>query len=248
MFVSGWTPWQTVLVVTGWTRIALNTVLFGSISVGLGWINRDISRWCMRVWCDQLCRIATLRVSCVGFEHLHAAPQAVMVSNHHTVMDIAVLGSSLRRDYRWLAKAELFRLPFLGWHLRLAGHVPVHRGAERKKNVGLPKRLAAVDEQGASLLFFPEGTRNLELGAFQLGAFQAAVELNRPIVPLCLSGTNHTTDVVLETERRCLMQALPPMHAPSEGTPRERAEALRDACHAAMAKALCEAADRVETG
>ena len=245
--MNGWTPWQTVLVGMAWTRIALNTVLFGSISVGLGWMNPDISRWCMRVWCDQLCRIATLRVRCVGFENLEATPQAVLVSNHHTVMDIAVLGSSLRRDYRWLAKAELFRLPFLGWHLRLAGHVPVHRGADRKKNVRLPKRLASVDEQGASLLFFPEGTRNLHLGAFQLGAFQAAVDLNRPIVPLCLSGTTHTTDVVLEKERHCVVQALPPMHAPPDGTPGERAKALRDACHDAMAKALGEAAEWVET-
>jgi 1-acyl-sn-glycerol-3-phosphate acyltransferase len=245
--VKQWTLLQTVLVVTGWTRIGLATVFFGAISVTAGWFRPDVSRWCMRTWAGVLCGIAKLRVRVTGQENLDAAPQAVLISNHHTVLDIAVLGTSLHRDYRWLAKAELFRIPFLGWHLSLMGHVPVYRGGQRFKNADLGERLQTVFDEGASALFFPEGTRNLVLGPFQLGAFQTAVDCGQPVLPLVLTGTNHSTDVVLEDVRECTFEVLPPMTAPTEGTPRERAEALRDACHAAMTAALANRAARQVT-
>ncbi|MBK8940275.1 MAG: 1-acyl-sn-glycerol-3-phosphate acyltransferase [Polyangiaceae bacterium] len=92
---------------------------------------------------------------------LENVPEGAFASatNHQSIVDIIVLGSVLTGDYKWAAKRSLLRVPFLGWHLALAGHVPVDRGAGPKVAAQVISRFVTVLKQGKPWWIFPEGTR-----------------------------------------------------------------------------------------
>ena len=105
----------------------------------------------------------------------------VIVSNHQSLADIPVI-THLKLDTKWLAKAELFRVPVFGWMLRMAGDVPVERGDTRKAAKAM-LQCARYLRQRCSVVFFPEGTRSRD-GAvlpFNEGPFQLAIREQAPV-------------------------------------------------------------------
>ena len=230
-----------------WGVFTANTVTWASLSCALGLLGQRelVNRRIMRRWCAGICDGLGLQRELRGAHLLESVPQAVIVANHQSLTDIIVIGSFLRRDYRWLAKSSLFHVPLMGWHLRLAGHVPVHRGRDRARNRDLPARLRAVAEEGASLLFFPEGTRSEDgrLQPFRKGAFVAAVQTGLPVLPVVVRGTGHlmqkgNIDVARRGRPSCTVTVLPPLLPPEGGSEVERAASLLTATHDAMAAAL----------
>ena len=115
----------------------------------------------------------------------------VYCSNHQSLVDILVLGATLPGDFKWAAKRSVMNVPFLGWHLRLAGHVPVDRQVGKEAALAALESFEQVLGEGKPLLVFPEGTRSADgkLKAFKSGAFLAAVRAARPVVPVALHGT-----------------------------------------------------------
>jgi 1-acyl-sn-glycerol-3-phosphate acyltransferase len=113
----------------------------------------------------------------------------VVVSNHESFADILLI-SHLPWEMKWLSKAELFRIPIMGWMMWLAGDIPVKRGFGPSA-VEAMERCRKVLRQKVSVMIFPEGTRSKtpELLPFKDGAFRLAVEAGVPILPLALSGT-----------------------------------------------------------
>ena len=129
------------------------------------------------------------RLEVLGRRHLHPARTYVLVANHQSLLDIAVL-YALRRQFKWVAKAELFSIPFLGWAMSLAGYIKLARGRHGsiRETYEEAKRWLA---QGMSVLFFPEGTRSyaVEGGPFKDGTFKLAVEQRVPLAPIVIDGT-----------------------------------------------------------
>ena len=113
----------------------------------------------------------------------------VVVSNHESFADILLI-SHLPWEMKWLSKAELFRIPIMGWMMWLAGDIPVKRGFGPSA-VEAMERCRKALRQRVSVMIFPEGTRSktAELLPFKDGAFRLAVEAGVPILPLALSGT-----------------------------------------------------------
>jgi 1-acyl-sn-glycerol-3-phosphate acyltransferase len=113
----------------------------------------------------------------------------VVVSNHESFADILLI-SHLPWEMKWLSKAELFRVPILGWMMQLAGDVPVKRGFGPSA-VEAMTRCREILARKVSVMIFPEGTRSptLELLPFKDGAFRLAIEAGVPILPLAVSGT-----------------------------------------------------------
>lgn len=113
----------------------------------------------------------------------------VVVSNHESFADILLI-SHLPWEMKWLSKAELFRIPVLGWMMRLAGDVPVRRG-EGRSAVEALQRCRGVLKNRVSVMIFPEGTRSTteDMLPFKDGAFRLAIEAGVPILPLAVSGT-----------------------------------------------------------
>lgn len=176
-----------------WVPFVGRTVGYGLVSCFLGPFTREhwVSLWAMRKWCIASAAGLDIRIEFSGAENVPTSGPWVYCSNHQSLVDILVLGAVLPGDYKWAAKRELMRIPFLGWHLRLAGHVPVDRGSGGKAAEDVIDRFVGVLEKGKPLLIFPEGTRTIdgELKSFKPGAFKAAVRGNAPVVPVALDGT-----------------------------------------------------------
>jgi 1-acyl-sn-glycerol-3-phosphate acyltransferase len=115
--------------------------------------------------------------------------KTVVVSNHVSNSD-AFLISHLPWEMKWLGKSSLFKIPFVGWLLWLAGDVPVRRGARDsvKEAMDLCKEHL---ERGMPIMIFPEGTRSAtgELLPFKDGAFRLAIETHADVLPVAVAGT-----------------------------------------------------------
>jgi 1-acyl-sn-glycerol-3-phosphate acyltransferase len=185
-------PYDVWRAARQWVPFAAKTAYYGAISLTAGPLTQDrrASLWAMRKWSQSSTRGLDIVVDVQGLENV---PEGAFVyaTNHQSIVDIIVLGSVLTGDYKWAAKRSLLRVPFLGWHLALAGHVPVDRGAGPKVAAQVISRFVTVLKQGKPLLIFPEGTRTEtgRLKPFKLGGFYAAVRAGVPIVPVALQGT-----------------------------------------------------------
>lgn len=233
-----------------WGQVASRAVVYGSIALtaGVATRNRPLLHWCMRRWCAGSSDGLGISRELCGADNLAAAPQAIIVANHLSSLDVLIIGGFLDRDYRWLAKSELFRVPFSGWYLSLAGHIKVHRGeSARVRNRRIKEQVARAVGEGASVLYFPEGTRSRDgrLKPFQLGAFLAAVRNDLPVLPLVVRGTHEllefgANDLAVKANRHCSVTVLPPVPIgeAGEGTTIERATRLRDFVWHIYAEAL----------
>jgi len=114
----------------------------------------------------------------------------VLVANHQSMADV-VACMTLRSQFKFVSKASLFRLPVVGWMMRLARYVSVVRGRPKSMH----RMMADCREwlrRGMPVLIFPEGTYSEDgsLLPFKRGAFQLAIEERVPLVPVLLTGTS----------------------------------------------------------
>ncbi len=124
-----------------------------------------------------------------GSEKLPSDAAAVIVANHQSAGDILML-FGLRRHFKWVSKASVFRVPFIGWNMRLNDYVGLRRGNTRsiaRMMDDCRRHLRA----GSSVMMFPEGTRSPdgEIKRFLAGAFALASEEEVPVIPVVLDGT-----------------------------------------------------------
>jgi len=129
------------------------------------------------------------KVRVVGHVPERGSHPFIAVANHESLADIVLIGS-LPWDMKWLSKASIFRVPFLGQMMRMAGDVGVERGSasSRGASYGALRRWV---RRGASIMIFPEGTRSRtsEMLPFRSGAFRLAIETGAPILPMAVHGT-----------------------------------------------------------
>lgn len=113
----------------------------------------------------------------------------VVVCNHQSNADTPVI-SRLPWDMKWVGKADLFKIPVVGWMMRWSRDIPV----DRTSRISRARVLVHAEERLAarvSVMFFPEGTRSRDgrVGAFNEGAFRLAIRAGVPVLPLALDGT-----------------------------------------------------------
>jgi 1-acyl-sn-glycerol-3-phosphate acyltransferase len=134
--------------------------------------------------------------------------------NHQSNFDIPVLLGRIPIQFRWLAKAELFKIPIFGRGMRGCGYISIDR-SNRKSAFHSLKEAARKIRDGVSVLVFPEGTRSTDgkIIPFKKGGFVLAVDAGVPIVPIVISGT-HTVmpkGRLLIESRDVVMQILAPI-------------------------------------
>ena len=114
---------------------------------------------------------------------------AVFVGNHASLFDPPLLISTLPCHPVFLAKRELFRIPFLGWVMSMAGFIPIDRG-NRAQALASLRDAARIVREGRCLAVFPEGTRTTDgsLLPFKRGVFDLAVQAGVPVVPFAIHG------------------------------------------------------------
>jgi 1-acyl-sn-glycerol-3-phosphate acyltransferase len=115
----------------------------------------------------------------------------VAVSNHESYADIFLI-SHVPWEMKWLSKAEVFRVPVMGWMMRMAGDIGVHRGRATSRAEALEGMRDRLNRR-VSIMVFPEGTRSPthEMLPFRDGAFRLAIEFGAPILPMVVAGTRH---------------------------------------------------------
>jgi len=114
----------------------------------------------------------------------------VVVSNHFSQADPPII-ARVPWEMKWVAKQELFGLPFAGWLLRMSGDIAVDRSSKQSRARVLV-RAAKYLEQKCSVMFFPEGTRSRDgrVHRFSDGAFRLAIEEGVPVLPIAIDGTH----------------------------------------------------------
>jgi 1-acyl-sn-glycerol-3-phosphate acyltransferase len=125
----------------------------------------------------------------------------------------------IKMQFKWVAKESLFKIPVLGWNLRLAKHIRLRRG-DFSSIKQVYKEAAQWLRRGVSVLFFPEGTRSsdLSVGEFQNGAFKLAIKKKVPILPILIQGTRDAIPKGswrFTTKTSCLIKVLPPVDTTS---------------------------------
>jgi 1-acyl-sn-glycerol-3-phosphate acyltransferase len=225
-----------------WVPFATRTAAYGTVSLVLGPLTRDhaASLWAMRRWCQSSARGLDIDVVPSGLDEVPSAP-FVYCSNHQSLLDILVLGAVLPGDFKWAAKRSLMKIPFLGWHLQLAGHVPVDRGAGSRAAADVIGRFEKVLGEGKPLLVFPEGTRSEDgiIRPFKNGSFYAAVRAGVPVVPVALEGTHllmkkGAIDTGDGRMRTVTVRVGAPIHAKKDGREAVRVNDLRERTFAAV--------------
>jgi 1-acyl-sn-glycerol-3-phosphate acyltransferase len=145
-----------------------------------------------RRWSRIALALCGLRPHVAGLEHLPTLTSGILVANHASYIDPIVLMAAIPAEFHFVAKRALSEYPLIGTVIRKAEHITIAKA-------GLSDRLAGADEvarrlrDGERLMIFPEGTfvRGPGLLPFRLGAFRAAVDAGRPIVPISIAGTRH---------------------------------------------------------
>lgn len=168
------------------------TIVFGLVSLLVSPFDHGGRRQHLvaRAWARVILGICLARVEVRGLENLEPGKHYVYISNHHSYVDIPIMFAHLPIEFRIMAKATLFPIPFLGWHLQRTGHLPIGR-----KNVYADARrlLQAVNyiREGVSVVVFPEGGRSVsgELEEFKTGVFLAAIKVGAPIIPVTIRGS-----------------------------------------------------------
>lgn len=178
------------------------------------------------------------KVTVTGRERLPWRGPAVIVVNHLSMLDILV-AYGLFRPFKWVSKASVFRVPFIGWNMRLNDYVQIRRG-DRESIKEMLAHCRAHLAAGSAILIFPEGTRSPDgvLQDFRVGAFKLAVEAGCPVIPVALSGTYAGLPkhgIMLRNRMDARVQVLEPLHPADFGGDVQR---LLQAAHAAIAAVL----------
>lgn len=175
--------------------IVLATVVLGSVNLLVSLFDDGGRRQVTiaRFWSRVLLKIAGVRLEIEGLEKIDTKASYVFIANHVSYMDTPVVLASIPMQFRFLAKKSLFSIPFLGYHLKRAGHIAVPRDNPRAALKSMAEAGRTIRERGISVLLFPEGGRSLdgELHQFKEGAAYIAIKAGVPIVPVGLTGVLH---------------------------------------------------------
>jgi 1-acyl-sn-glycerol-3-phosphate acyltransferase len=172
--------------------IILLTIGFGTISylVTLFDSSGRLPEKLARMWAHSLLRAARIQLRIEGLEKIDPKQKYVFVANHRSYMDIPAILASLPVEIRFFAKQGLFLVPFLGTHLKRAGHLPVMRGDARASVKSMTMGARLIQERSVSMLLFPEGGRSRgSMREFKEGAAYIAIKAGVPAVPLGIAGT-----------------------------------------------------------
>ncbi len=137
--------------------------------------------WLMPAW----------HITRLGKQNINWQRTYIVISNHQSLLDILV-AFSLFFPFKWVSKAEIFRVPFIGWNMVLNRYIKLYRG-DKKSIAQMMQDSEHHLSQGSSVYIFPEGTRSQtgQVKDFKLSAFILAKKLKLPILPIVINGTTH---------------------------------------------------------
>ena len=172
--------------------IWMYTVVMGSLSLLSSFVDRDgrIQQWFAVSWSKMILKTAGVPLTVRGMEKIDTTRPHMYALNHLSALDIPAVYVGMPCHFRIMAKEELFRYPFMGWHMRRSGQVSIERENAISSMRSL-NRAATILKDGQPLVVFPEGGRSAtgQVKPFLAGVFYVAIKADVDIVPMALVGT-----------------------------------------------------------
>jgi 1-acyl-sn-glycerol-3-phosphate acyltransferase len=171
-----------IILVTAF--MAIMVILVSFVTAG-----GDTTHKVGRIWAKCILVLSNIRVTVKGFSNLKPGRSYIYMANHMSNFDIPVLQAYLPVQFRWLAKAELYKIPIFGYAMKRAGYISIDR-SDRKSAIESLNRAAKIIRDGVSVVIFPEGTRSRtnHVQPFKKGGFFLAVDSGVPIIPIIIHG------------------------------------------------------------
>ncbi len=179
-----------------WVFVGVSSIALFPVAVAIRLFTAPFD-WRQRILHQFTCFWASLyswlnpawRVIIEGKERLRRGVPYVMIANHASLLDILVM-FRLFVHFKWVAKMEAFRVPFIGWNMYRTRYVRLKRG-DGKSIAGMMEACERWIRRGSSIMMFPEGTRSLTgtLRSFKHGAFTIARKTGAPLLPIVIEGT-----------------------------------------------------------
>jgi 1-acyl-sn-glycerol-3-phosphate acyltransferase len=180
---------RTVFV---WSCIVITTLVLGVFAFITYPFDRKgrVGHYYARLWGKVALLANRVKVRIEGVEHLDGKSPYIFMSNHQGYYDIFALLGHLPVQFKWLAKKELFSIPFFGWTMAAVGYISIDRGGTRN-TVEAMNEAARKIRDGMSVVIFPEGSRSPDgsIQPFKKGGFTLAIKSKVPIVPIAISGS-----------------------------------------------------------
>jgi 1-acyl-sn-glycerol-3-phosphate acyltransferase len=157
-----------------------------------------------------------------GREKIDQNQAYVIVPNHQSLLDI-VFFNMLRHRLRWVSKVEIFKVPLVGWEMRMVKYIELVRG-NKSSVIKMMEECVRSLRDGISVVIFPEGTRSLTgaIGKFKTGAFQIAIKTDKPLLPVLIDGTGEIMPkkggVIFRSRRVVRIRVLDPIFPGQFGT------------------------------
>jgi 1-acyl-sn-glycerol-3-phosphate acyltransferase len=173
--------------------LIINTLFFGIIAVLFSIIfgQKTGSYYGGVIWSRLNSILVPMIVRVEGQENIKPNTSYIVLTNHQSSYDIFLIYGWLGIDIKWIMKKELGKIPGIGFGSKKVGHIFLDRSNSRAALESLNEAKKKL-VNGTSVVVFPEGTRSItgELGTFKRGAFKLALDLELPILPVTLVGTN----------------------------------------------------------
>jgi 1-acyl-sn-glycerol-3-phosphate acyltransferase len=149
-----------------------------------------LQHWYAHLWSWLILKTTLAPVTVEGLEQIDTSKPHLYAVNHISAMDIPLLYVHLPFQFRIVAKHELFRYPFMGWHLRRSGQIDIDP-RDAMSSLRSMNKAAQTLRDGMPIVVFPEGGRsfNGQVQPFLAGAFYTAIRARVDIVPVALLGT-----------------------------------------------------------
>ena len=135
-------------------------------------------------------RLLGINFDVKGLENIPEKEPVIFVSNHQSLIDVKLSIAAIPRNFSFISKDILFKIPLLGKYMRTSGHIGIRRSDERNAYGTLNEVIKKLDG-GKSIIFFPEGTRseNGELGKFKRGISMVILKSGRRVIPTAIMGS-----------------------------------------------------------
>ena len=168
------------------TFLTATTVIIGCLLGG----KRFFAYYPGMIWSRIACILTLCPVKVKGRENIQRNKSYVFVSNHQSALDIFLIYGHLGAPIKWMMKKGLGKIPFVGLACRMAGFIFVDYSSARNAQKSVREAESNL-QTGSSLIIFPEGGRTTDgrMRPFKRGAYQIAVDLQLPLVPITLNGT-----------------------------------------------------------
>jgi 1-acyl-sn-glycerol-3-phosphate acyltransferase len=172
--------------------LIVDTFILGGLTILLSPLDSSGNKvhYLGKLWSRMNLFLSGVRVRVRGLERLRRDRPFILMSNHQSLYDVWAIIGYIPLQLRWVMKKELRKVPIFGYGCARMGHIYVDRGDSEKAKKSLEAAGKRI-RSGASVIFFPEGTRSPDgkLLPFKKGGFVVALAAGVPILPMTVNGS-----------------------------------------------------------